>query len=141
MKDVEVCYDIFKFQDILDLNVLDLTLLKRGALLAQNPDNLAKPASPESKPTTNSNLPTAEKKPVVSNEQITPIVGNLDNEAELAQSNDQPRTNFNLLSTEARTLTSFEAAALQREEAATLNSLPKDLVVILATCANGALVQ
>lgn len=101
MKDVEVFYEVSKFQDTLDLNVLDLKLLKRGVLLAQSSNNLVEPGPP----------------------------------------NGEPTTHPNLLPIEAKTLTGFENAALKREEAATLNSLPKDLVVILATCANGALVQ
>jgi hypothetical protein len=123
MEDVEVFYEFFKFQDILDLNVLDLRLLKRGALLAQSPDNLAEPAP--------SNLLSA----------VEVMTQNPDNHSELAQSEGKPTTHPKLLPVEAKTLTRFEDAALKREKAATLNSLPKDLVVILATCANGALVQ
>ncbi len=58
---------------------------------------------------------------------------------------ENPPANTNqmtkLLTARDKVLTSVESAALKREKDGSLSSFPKGLVIILATCAVGAIVQ
>jgi len=102
LTNVQDFYDKKKLGDVIDLN-----LLKRGALLAQDPDNLEQP------------------------EERNAIV---------AVRADQS-ANEVLLPRRDKFLTELEAQALKRETRGEIGSLTKGLVVTLATCAVGAIVQ
>ena len=117
MRDVENFYKAKRL-----LGILDLKLLKRGALLAQDPTNLSEP---EDELTPNANL-----------------AAHGDNPAHNGSLADAEITaNSSLLTKKEKTRTHTESGALKREEATTLNGLSKGMIVVLGTCAIGAIVQ
>ena len=108
-------------------------MLKRGVLLAKDPNNLTFPADntedlanlarPSGNPTTDTDLATHGHNPA---ERVFTDGANI-------------TSNSNLL-TDEETLTKAELEALERENAASLKSLTKDMKVILGVCAIGAIV-
>lgn len=129
---MEGFYKTQKLQDILDLK-----LLKKGAFLAKHPDNLSEPLGTEGNRAADTDLPTHKGRTVekhgTSNGSGNPQP-NSHSPAHTSQT-------VNLLSAEDKILTTIEFAALEREKNGTLSSLTKDLIVTLATCAVGAVVQ
>ncbi|KAF4630834.1 hypothetical protein G7Y89_g7299 [Cudoniella acicularis] len=112
-KNVEAFYTREHLEDILELK-----LLKRGASIAKNPRNLTRPRTQNPNPSDETSHTNGE-----------------------AGSDGISSTNSNFLTAEEKVLSRKECAALDRESAGTLDGLTKDLVVVLATCAMGAVVQ